>query len=154
MKVRNFSLDEYTTKDPRPYEFNWNDDYQGWTGGNIQNLVVAGGILKGSVPGPNSMLWSPAILIDSSVIKKVVVRMYNKNPAGTASLFWKRSGDAVYALSRRATQSISGDGAWHTYTFDMTNIASWNGKIVQVRLDPILTGANGEIGINYIRFSE
>jgi hypothetical protein len=47
---------------------------------------------------------------------------------------------------------LIGDGEFHTYSFDMSKIAGWDGLITEIQIYPLSTSGT-DIEIDYIRFA-
>lgn len=157
MQVRYFRVEAVGPFFPKDYEFNANGDKQGWTGLHLTdtNGGPLGGIWTFTASEGDPQLLGPAIRVNADRYTKVSVKMMNNgNPAGTstAQLFWKVNGVTSFseALSKKVT--VTNDGVYAEYTFDMTNDPDWQGEITQLRLDPLGSGDGHPIAIDYIRF--
>ncbi|RKX45478.1 MAG: hypothetical protein DRP64_04660, partial [Verrucomicrobia bacterium] len=153
MQIRNFGVQAYGLDFAKPYEFNIDGESDGWGFSNMVE-VGSGGALDGkwmlAVPGADPQLIGPEMHLGTDRYKQVVVCMANMgNPAGnsTAQLFWRRSGDAGFSESRSVAMPVSNSGTYDKYTFDMDSNPEWNGEIVQLRLDPIVSGDGQPIGV-------
>lgn len=156
MHVRNLSLQAYGPEFSKPDEFDVDGETGGWQPINVTD--VNSGSLNGiwimETGGDEPILVGPEIRMSADRYKQVVMRMANMgNPSihSWAQLFWRRSGDASFSESRSASVSVSNDGIYQKYTFDMASNSEWNGEIVQLRLDPIAFGNGHPFGIDYIR---
>jgi hypothetical protein len=66
-----------------------------------------------------------------------------------AQVFFITDKDPDWSESKSKHFSITSDGAFHTYTIDMSDVVSWKDRIQQIRLDP--TTAPGDFEMDYIR---
>jgi len=66
------------------------------------------------------------------------------------------SGGIDESRSKRVGLSLRvgliGDGEFHTYSFDMSKIAGWDGLITEIQIYPLSTSGT-DIEIDYIRFA-
>ena len=72
-----------------------------------------------------------------------------------AEVFWHRfeNGKSVHGGS--LTFPIRGDEQWHEYTVRLADSPEWRGEIVEIRLDPVPSGAEGEwVDIGSIDFGK
>ena len=154
MQVRNFSVQAYGLDFARPFEFN--EDGDGWTFSNMVDLN--GGPLNGlwifRVPGDDPQLISPAMRLSADRYERIEFSMANAGnpaPGSTATLFWRRDGDAAFSTNRSVSVAVGNGGGWRTKEFDLSTHPDWNGEIVQLRFDPVLYGDDHAVGIDFIR---
>ena len=157
MQIRDFGVEAYGPNFAKPYEFNTDGYSEGWNFLNMTN-AASGGVTNGTwiltVPGDDPQMLGPAMRLNTSLYKQVLIRMENDgNPmaGGTAQLYWKRSGDSGFSGTQSVSIAVINDGGWRKYTFDMSSDPGWNGEIVQLRLDPVMYGDGHNIGVDYIR---
>jgi hypothetical protein len=113
----------------------------------LEDLVVEAGSLRmrsvGDDPYLHIPLQQPLEAGDSPTIE---IRM--KISAGTfAQVFFQPAG-GVFSEENSLVFEITDDGAYHTYTLDLSSVPGWDGQILQLRLDPTDTAA--DIEIDYI----
>ena len=156
MQVQNLGLEAYGANFARTYEFNTNGQTDGWSLGNMTD--VNGGATNGVWvvnPGTSAVpiMMGPATRINTSLYKKVVIRMANVGNTGNpaAQIYWKRSRDAGFSEACSQTVVVGTDGSFADYTFDMSANANWTEEVVQLRFDPVMQGNNGNISVDYIR---
>ena len=156
MEVKDFSLQAYGLNFAHPDEFNTDGNTEGWTAVNLTD--PASGPTNGTwvltVPGDDPQLIGPAMRLNASLYKKVLIRMANAgNPVGSsvAQLYWKRSNDTDFNGIRSVSVSVGNGGGWKEYIFDMSGNTNWNGEITQLRFDPVLYGDGHSVGVDYIR---
>lgn len=156
MQVRNFGLQAYGLDFAKPYEFNIDGESGGWGIANMVdvNLGALNGVWTLTAPGNDPQLNGPQMRLSADRYKQVVVRMSNDgNPIASsiAQLFWRRNWGEGFSESRSVSVTVANDGEWGKYTFDMSSNPEWNGEIVQLRLDPIMSGDGHSVGIDYVR---
>jgi len=138
------------------YDFNTDGNKEGWTTQNLNDLAAggpSGGLWVMSVPGNDPLMLSPQLNIDASAYSKIMIKMANDhNPADSSILqvFWTRSDSTGFTESKSSLISVSNAGGWATYTLNVGSNAEWRGEITQIRVDPILSGDNHSVGIDYI----
>lgn len=62
---------------------------------------------------------------------------------GLAAVYWARHDAQQFAEERHVTFPVRHDGAFHTYTVDLSAVAGYSGMLVQLRFDP---GPGGQRG--------
>ena len=61
-----------------------------------------------------------------------------------AEVFWRRFENGKSVPGGSMTFPIQGDGQWREYTVRLADSPEWRGAIVELRLDPVPSGAEGE----------
>ena len=153
IEIGSLSLKQYTANNPKSYEFNYDGDREGWTATFDRNQNVDGPrngrwIL---VPtGHASQMISPSIMIDSSVVKKIVINMIADN---NVQLFWSENNEESFDENDSIWIEIKNDGKWHEYVLDLSNHSRWNGIVRRLRIGPVQHTHDVQFGIDYIRFA-
>ena len=135
------------------WEFNGTTT-EGWTGAQINNLLVGGGTLQGSIAGTDPRVVSPdGLELNTATYRKVRVRLKNATAGSAAKLYFITTADGSYNEAKAKTVAITpNDPGFTEYTFDMNGVAGWNGTVRQLRLDPVDPGSSsGAFSIDYIR---
>ncbi|CAF1218428.1 unnamed protein product [Adineta steineri] len=152
IEIGNFSLKQYTAQNPKSYEFNQNGDTEGWkTTFNLNentNKPLNGKWIL-SLIDKDSYLLSPEIMIDTLVVKKIIIRInYNK-----FQLLWSRSTEELFDENDSILVEMENDGRWKEYILDLSNNSNWYGIVRRLRIEPVREENNIKFGIDYIRFS-
>jgi hypothetical protein len=153
--------------DDRPIiAWNFNVGAEGWTPVNVRSQRVWEGVwsLDPNPTGGRPWVVGPSISVSPSDYKYVQVRMAIPACSGTASVYFRRSGDNNYAEERRVRFSpricASCDTApFVSYSIPMHEHALWASAaaIAAFRIDPCNTVPQGaqqkSVEIDFIRLS-
>ena len=131
------------------WTFDQPGDRLGWSGNSVESLTVVDGALCGRSTGRDPVLNCPAIQIDTTEYRRLVVRM-KANRDTLAQVFWgtSRSGHSERASCR---VKVPGDGAFHEYIFDLGANRNWRGVATSLRFDAV-SGSDVEFAIDSVRF--
>lgn len=121
---------------------------QDWQSAGLKDLKVKDGYLSASSTVPDTELYSnEGFGIDSSKFPQIKIRMRVSD--GNSAVIYFTHGPGDWAEDQGKYFDIIADNEFHTYTINMSEVASWKGIIDQLRLD--LRNANGAaIDIDYI----
>lgn len=136
------------------WDFNEDNNRQRWGVTNVNDLAVADGNWSLNASAGDPMLLSPQFQVPATNYTQVEIRMsVSSAPDTFGQLFWNRLADDPFSFSgsRQKSFTVIPDGQMHTYTFDLSNQAFWNGTITQLRLDPTAGGSNTNYAIDYIK---
>jgi hypothetical protein len=159
-----------TTLNPLTYftynawEFNTNNNFQGWTIYNISAASVNGGSLfMDPWDTPNDpYLFSPYIALTASGYPYFKTRLASNALDGNGMVYFKTAAENFYSEDKKVSFTVyncylCGNAAFNSYSVYMGGNAKWSGVITGVRLDPAQQGQGGtnadSIGIDYIRLS-
>ncbi|PAW79164.1 MAG: hypothetical protein B9S32_04200 [Verrucomicrobia bacterium Tous-C9LFEB] len=130
-------------------------DTEGWSiNYQMATLTQSGGFLNGTISGSNSSLISrDGYAIDATQYKLIKVRMKNSTTGTSAKIYFTTTTDGVFSESKAVTfPLIANDPGYTEYNINMGSIASWSGKIRQLRFDPVETNATtGSFSLDYIK---
>ncbi|MCS7224997.1 MAG: hypothetical protein NZ959_10660 [Armatimonadetes bacterium] len=136
------------------WEFNTKDDPEDWTIANhLSDPVVSDGLLQLASTGPDPYFHSPALQVDTSKVRTLVLRARFRFPAGATPIgqvFWTRQDDPNWSESKSLHFPLPTDGNWHTLRVNLSASPEWKGTITQIRLDPG-SGTGIEVEIDFIR---
>ncbi|WP_157180958.1 hypothetical protein [Actinopolymorpha alba] len=146
-----------TTGTAITWEFNTNDDAEGWTAANgLGPFSVAGGTLSTRVTGFDPYMVAPSVNL--SGIRDRILRIRMRATAGEAvAIYFATDESPALAEDKRIKIPINADGAFHEYVVDLGAAnALWRQGTVRVfRLDREPATADGaEIEIDYIRIEQ
>ncbi|MGQ9631401.1 MAG: tetratricopeptide repeat protein [bacterium] len=134
------------------WDFNiWNNS-EGWFAWNqLSSFVIKDGVLKtrslGEDPYMAVNIDDFKGFIDADKVKSALVRM-KISDGYNAQVYWAHK-DGEFSESKAKYFDIIGDGKWHEYEVNLSDIPTWNGKVYWFRLDP--TNAPGNVEIDYIQ---
>jgi len=106
----------------------------GWPINNELNLPLDKG---------NFLMVGPPVQWQAANTAKIYVKAAFNTDAKYARLRWKRPGDPELLNDRILDFPIINDGAYHTYTLDMTQVPSWSGTIVELAMEPAVDEKGG-----------
>jgi hypothetical protein len=157
IEIGNFSLKQYTAQNPKSYEFNYDGDTEGWKPISDLNQYT-NGPLNGQwilLPiGNDPQLLSPILMIDTSIVKKIIINMANDHLSNNHfQLFWSRDDEGLFNEDASIWIEMKNDGGWKEYIVDLSTNSNWNGIVRRLRIDPVEEGNGGGFGIDYIRFA-
>jgi hypothetical protein len=135
----------------RAWEFNTDEDAEGWTAKDVGNRNIGGGFYRGNGGGSDPYLCSPDNLnIPLAGIRTVEVCFQNGTSSSDARLYFTTTNDAVWNEAKAKPFTANVNDAKHTvYTVDMSTVPGWIGTLKQLRFDP--ASASGAFSIDYIR---
>ncbi len=135
------------------WDYAYSTGLDGWT--LAQNL---GGSLKGNalslrITGPYPNMISPNSLnIDASNYKYIQILMRNSTSDTSAQVFWRGDLDAQFAASRSAVfTTVPNDTGFTEYTIDLSKDSLWQGRIAQLRFDPVSNVSSGTVDLQQIK---
>ena len=114
---------------------------------HLAGFEVKDGVLITSSAGDDPYMHSPAIEVDATKYRRLVMRIRLRFPEGTqpiGQLFWIREDDRQWSEGKSIRFQLPTDGEWHELRLDPSQSPEWKGKITQIRLDP---GSGKGIGI-------
>ena len=156
IEIGNFSLKQYTSQNPKSYEFNHDDDAEGWKASySLNERGPMNGRWMFVTRGNDPQLISPNVMIDTSVVKKIIIKMVNDHlPADYFQLLWSKEDEGMFGESNNMWFEVKNDGMWREYILNMSNDRRWNGIVRRLRINAVRHGnSSGEFGIDYIRFA-
>jgi hypothetical protein len=145
---------------PTKWEFNTNNNFEGWTIYNISGATINNGILFMDPWGDDPYLFSPSISVDAWAYSGVNVRMASNGLDSSGYIYFKTQAENYYSEGKKVYFAVAncpscGNAAFVDYWIPMNIHSKWQGKITGVRIDPTGRGAGGtntdSIGIDYIR---
>ena len=131
------------------WEFDNDDDNQGWTPNGQIKVEVADGLLVGRSNGSDPILQGPGVRIEAAAMPRLVIRMRSSQD-DRAQVFWATTVSAQ-SEANSARFDVIGDGQFHEYQIDLGKIRQWRGLITSLRFDPV-TKPGVEFVVDYIRF--
>ncbi|HLO28193.1 MAG TPA: hypothetical protein VK249_03605 [Anaerolineales bacterium] len=131
------------------WEFDDPNNSDGWVAWNqLSPLQVNGANLYATSRGDDPYMGSPYLGIEAVEFNQLEIRM--RTSAGNdAQVFFITDKDTGWDEIKSKHFSTISDGAFHTYTIDMSGIPAWKDQIQQIRLDPMVVP--GTFEIDYIR---
>ncbi|CAF1393077.1 unnamed protein product [Adineta ricciae] len=152
IEIGNFSLKQYTAQNPKSYEFNQDGDTEGWKlafNSNKSGSNPSNGKWILSLPNEYSYVSSPEVMIDTSVVKKVIIRTnYNM-----LQLHWTRNHKELFNKNDRFRSELENDGKCKEHILDLSNHPHWYGIVRRFRIDSVRQDNITDFIIDYIRFS-
>ncbi|HEY2341941.1 MAG TPA: hypothetical protein VGH90_02875 [Chthoniobacteraceae bacterium] len=127
------------------------EDRQGWWyhGAHDAGWPIHGELVVSYDKG-NPQIRSPIFFCQAAENPALIVDAAFTGGDSQVRVFWRRSSDPGFADERSALFPISSDGQFREYRFPLSNIATYSGAIVALRIDPAHE-APGEAKIRSVR---
>ncbi len=135
------------------WEFQTDNDLQGWNTPNAMTVAVAGGKLNQTITGTDPFIYTPDNLgLAASDHKVIRIRMKNDTPATKAKIYWTRTTDSgANELRNKQFTVVPSDTGERVYTIRMDDEPLWNGTIRNIRFDLADNGpGTGTITVDYV----
>lgn len=134
------------------WEFNEDDNFEGWQLNGASEGVVSNGYLQMNViAGDPFKTNMNGMMIDAAKYDKVTIKMKNNTPDTVADLFFIRA-DAPQQYNMIRFETTATDSIYREYEISLTESPEWKGAIVMLRLDPVGV-STGSVSIDYIRLA-
>ena len=135
------------------WEFDEDDNFEGWQLNGATEGVVSNGYLEMNViAGDPFMTNMDGMMIDASKFDKIAIKMKNNTPDTNAEIFFKNAYEPEKYNSIRF-QTIPEDSIYREYEISTSENLDWSGFIVMLRLDPVSGVSTGSVSIDYIRLA-
>lgn len=131
------------------WEFDKEGDARAWKPVRLSPFRASSGMLKAEATGRDPWMVSPLTSIDASAKRYITVRM-KVNEKRRGEIFWITSQDRKYDENKTFKFAHEKAGQFVEYLFNLSQVKSWKGEVVQLRFDPFNEG-DGSIEIDYIR---
>ena len=106
---------------------------------HLSKLTVKGGVMEAVTTGGDPGVYSPdKLALDPKVYTHVEITM-RADRHHRAELFWKTD-KGKYHWRRLRQFYINADSTLRTYTLDLSKHKEWKDTVLQLRIDPIVTG--------------
>lgn len=136
------SVITWNTQAQTVYEFNTDNDTEGWGALNASITGPAGGILNFGITGGTPKLTQANAGVNSANVYATIVIKNNSNNAYLRVSYPKTSGGRVY----KNTVITTNDVTYKTYNIDLTN-SSWTGTIDDIQIHfKLNSSTNAETG--------
>ena len=120
-------------------------DRQGWSFANAHDSGwPIAGVIEVNALADDPQLLSPRAFWNADDAPIAVIEAAFKTEHKTATLYWVRHGADAAKHEDTASFPILGDGEFRRYTVRLAESKSYVGPMIQLRLDPIPTGREGE----------
>ena len=134
------------------WRFDREGDFRGWQpAGNIKDVSVSGGALRGAATDRDPIISGPLFEIVATPTQHIEIKM-KCDEVSSSELFWTNSTAGKYggfSQERCNNLQVRGDGRFHVYRIDPFWHAA--GKIVRLRFDP---PNKGRFAVEWIRIVE
>lgn len=145
---------------PFIWDFNVDNNLEGWAGTNLSALRTSSQILVVDPAGADPYIASPTITADGNVFRHVKLRLASNALDGSGAIYFKTSTSNSYSESKKVTFNVTsfcslcGNAPYADYEVTMSGNPNWTGVITGIRLDPANNGrantANDSVGLQYI----
>jgi hypothetical protein len=119
------------------FEFNTDDDFQGWDGSSVQDLVLSDGFMSGASETDDPQLSNTSFEFDANSVPEIRIKFRADTNDGF-QFFWGRVGADSFTSDRRLDLQYTGNGDWQYVLIDTDAIGTeWNNQtITRIRIDP------------------
>lgn len=142
-EIRKYVYDRAAS--PAPPVWRFEHDRGGWS---YVNATDTGWPIRGELnvllEENDPQLHGPVGFWPAGQFATLVVEAASHTTGTGAQLFWRRLGESEFSDDQVANFPIVSDGAFHAYRIKLADNPRWKGPIVQLRFDPVETGAKGE----------
>ncbi|MBO4344941.1 MAG: beta-galactosidase, partial [Victivallales bacterium] len=118
----------------KPLEWNFKDGLQGWSTGGFESAEITEDGLHGNVKY-DAMLFSPVLDIDAADYDTLAVAM-KSNLSASGEIFI-RAKDEKFSERKFRPFRVRESQDILIYTFSLVGLKGWEGRIEQIRFDPI-----------------
>ncbi|MBN2291260.1 MAG: glycoside hydrolase family 99-like domain-containing protein, partial [Pirellulales bacterium] len=134
------------------WRFDRDGDLRGWSvGGNLKDVAVSGGALRGEATGSDPIIFGPMFEIPAALSQCIEIKI-KCDEDSTGQIYWTNTTQGKYngfAAERCNNLDFRGDGRFHVYRVE----PFWHslGKIIRLRFDP---PNKGRFEVEWIRIIE
>lgn len=141
----------YPSRGLSEWTFDRDSNFEEWAVRKASSTVVDGS-LNLKVTGRDPGIVSPNLLgLGTTEFNRLEVRMRNGTQDTTAEIFFITDDDTTYDLRKSTTVSVQAGGDYVTYVFDLSQLDGYEGRLRQLRFDPVLGATTGTVSIDSVR---
>jgi hypothetical protein len=131
---------------PTPPSYRFEHDREGWWYHNATDAgwPLRGGELNVLMEHDDPQLVGPVQFWRAQDAGTLVIEAACHSARNDARLFWRRLSDAGFGEQNSLGFPLIPDGQYHTYRVKLADQPTWTGGLLQLRLDPVGSGAPGE----------
>jgi len=122
---------------PSPPEFQFTHDRQGWT---YHQATDAGWPIRDALQirldKEDPQLVSPVFFVPAADAPKLTVEAAFQEGITNLTIFWRKHGQNGFSETQSLNSQVGPDGKLRTYEIKLSNSPAYNGKIIQLRIDP------------------
>ena len=143
-------------KPATPPSYQFEKDRQGWTFVHASDPGwPISGQLDVSLDQDDPQLIGPVGFWHAGDAGTLVIEAASNSSRNDARVFWKNFDDRSFSETKSAGFALTCDASDHQYRVKLSDHPAWKGAIIQLRFDPIGSGARGEwIRIKSIRLEK
>jgi len=134
------------------WTFDHEGDPEGWVAVNdMGSFAVTSEALVIEIVGDDPWMESPRVTFPATA-STLSVRMRVTGGGDTVGqLFFVTESDPAWSEGKSRRFDVVADGEFHDYTVDLSTVPGWEGRITQVRLDPV-EGTGYTVAVDEIGF--
>ncbi len=129
---------------PLPPVWRFERDRQSWT---LANATDSGWPLSGEWRVKLELLHpelrSPVFVARAEEAPVLMLQAALTSPHRSAKVFWRTIDEPKFVEKNSAKFEVKGDGEFHEYRVRLAEAPGWSGAVIQLRIDPVPTGATG-----------
>ncbi|MFC7336021.1 sulfatase-like hydrolase/transferase [Haloferula chungangensis] len=127
------------------FEFQTNDNFEGWTVSGVTGQQVNGGKLSGTSSSGSAYLQRAQLFFGSGEFSHLLLRI-NASANGTCKLRWITDQDGTYDITKEVTATYTSAGSDQLISFDCAADSDWSDSITGMRIYPSdLSGASFQL---------
>lgn len=135
------------------WNFNTDEDMQGWTAARVSSAMVSEGVLYIETDQTSPSLTLSKQSFDAAKYTTLRIGLKNKTTSNRLSLYFGTDSEPTLNEAKKVMVTTeTGSDKFVEYEMDLTANALWKGKITTMRIDPGVKA--GEYEIDYIILSD
>ena len=160
IQVKNFNIYASTWNDPVVFQFNSNNETEGWVnlGAQAEKRLPQDGIWKLLAKASRmSCIENTSLNINAAKFKKIKLKILAKKEFGKsdgAYINWRNSSLSKNTSSPRMDLPLIYDNHWHDYVLDMSGQPEWKDGITSLSIFYGFQGTRAHVAFDSIEFVE
>lgn len=132
--------------------WDFNDSQESWVPDhNVSKFLIKDSLISFSNTGPDPWIINPKLELNTSKFSFLAIRMRSSN-SGSNQIYFTTSESPIMGERNVIAHSVIGDGDFHVYTVDMSQLPTWKGTLTCLRIDTVNGGqeVGAKIDIDWI----
>ncbi|MHB1002135.1 MAG: hypothetical protein ACYC27_23080 [Armatimonadota bacterium] len=132
--------------------WDFSDSQESWVPDhNVSKFLIKDSLISFSNTGPDPWIINPKLALNTDKFSFLAIRMRSSN-SGSNQIYFTTSESPNMGERNVTAHSVIGDGEFHVYTVDMSQLPTWNGTLTCLRIDTINGGqeVGAKVDIDWI----